>query len=102
MIHATVLYPGTGDERFDFDYYANSHMPMLANRFGEHCLGWSVDRVVDGPYVAVGHVLVDSMEGLNSTMEKHGEELMGDRVNWTDIEPVIVIADVVRDWSPSK
>ena len=95
MIQATVIYPRGEGTTFDFDYYLNNHMPMLAERFGEHCLQWSIDKMAEGPYVSIAHIQIDSWDGLNEVMGKHEAELMGDRVNWTDIEPIIVFGEVI-------
>ena len=45
MNRVTILYPKTEGASFDLDYYSTSHMPLLAERLGDHCKGWGVDKV---------------------------------------------------------
>jgi uncharacterized protein (TIGR02118 family) len=95
MNRVTILYPKTEGASFDLDYYCNSHMPLLATRLGDNCKGWGVDKVVSGPFEAIGWALVDDMDGFNGAMKEHGAEIMGDVANYTTIQPTLVIGDVV-------
>jgi uncharacterized protein (TIGR02118 family) len=95
MNRVTILYPTTEGASFDLDYYTTSHMPMLAEKLGDHCKGWGVDKVVSGPFEAIGWALVDDMDGFNGAMKEHGAEIMGDVANYTTIQPTLVIGDVV-------
>ncbi|MGH9134837.1 MAG: EthD family reductase [Ilumatobacteraceae bacterium] len=94
MNRVTILYPTTEGAKFDLDYYCNSHMPLFAKSLGEHCKGWGVDKVVNGPYEAIGWALVDGLDGFNAAMKEHGAEIMGDVANYTTIQPTLVIGEV--------
>jgi uncharacterized protein (TIGR02118 family) len=95
MNRVTILYPKTEGASFDLDYYTTSHMPLLASRLGDNCKGWGVDKVVSGPFEAIGWALVDDMDRFNGAMKEHGAEIMGDVANYTTIQPTLVIGDVV-------
>lgn len=95
MIRVTLLYPKTDDSTFDMDYYTSSHMPMFAAAFGDSCTGWGADQIVSGPYECVAWVTVESMEAFRATMTEHGGPVKADVPNYTNVEPVMAIGNVV-------
>jgi uncharacterized protein (TIGR02118 family) len=103
MIRVSVLYPQTAGKRFDFDYYAQRHMALVATRLKEHgFVRFEVDRGVasgapgsPAPFLAVGHVYMQSLEGFQRGMGAHGKELLDDIPNYTDIAPQIQISEIV-------
>ena len=94
MHRVTILYPTGDDATFDLDYYCNKHMPLLSERLGDACKGWGVDKVVSGPYQAIGWALVDSLDAFNAAMGEHGAEIMADVPNYTNVSPQLVIGEV--------
>jgi uncharacterized protein (TIGR02118 family) len=103
MIRVSVYYPNEQGKKFDFDYYVQRHMALVRERLKDFGVTRTeVDRGVAGgapkspaPYVAVGHVYVDSLEGFQKGMAAHGAEIMGDIPNYTDLRPQIQISEVV-------
>ncbi len=101
MIKVHVLYPNTPGVRFDMAYYVDRHMPMVQAKIGAACTGYTVDAGMAGgapgqaaPFVAVGTLLVTSVEAFGAAMGEHGAEIMGDIPNYTDAQPVIQISEV--------
>jgi uncharacterized protein (TIGR02118 family) len=47
------------------------------------------------PFAAIGHLYFDRVEQFQSGMAKHGQEIMGDIPNYTNIEPVMQISEIV-------
>ena len=102
MIKVSVMYPYQAGARFDHDYYANRHMPLLKQRMGGHCLYYTVDRGLAGgdpgsppTYVAMCHVFCDSVESFQQGFGPHAAELLADISNYTDLQPVLQISEVV-------
>ena len=102
MIKVSVMYPYQAGARFDHDYYANRHMPLLKQRMGGHCLYYTVDRGLTGgepgstpTYVAMCHVFCDSVESFQLGFGPHAAELLADISNYTDLQPVLQISEVV-------
>ena len=69
MIRVSVLYPNEAEKKFDHDYYANQHLPLVKELLGETLLRAEVDRGVGSaepgapaPFVAVGHLTFDSLD----------------------------------------
>jgi uncharacterized protein (TIGR02118 family) len=94
MYRISILYPKTEGTTFDHDYYTASHMPMLADRLGDNCTGWGADKVIDGPFEAIGYVHVGDLGAFGATMTEHGAEILGDVPNYTGITPQLVVSEV--------
>jgi uncharacterized protein (TIGR02118 family) len=61
--------------------------------------GISVDQGIGlpgspAPYLAVGHLLFDSMEDLQAALDTHGPALMADIPNYTNSRPAIQVSEV--------
>ncbi len=103
MIRMSVMYPGGAGKKFDLDYYANTHMALVKNRWGGMGLvKVEVDKGLGGgapgsaaPFVAVGHVYFASMDDLQKATKAHGKELFADVPNFTDITPSVQISEIV-------
>ncbi|HEY2834626.1 MAG TPA: EthD family reductase [Sporichthyaceae bacterium] len=102
MIKVSVFYPHSDGAAFDMDYYQNKHIPMVAELTGDACKGTAIDSGLAGgapgqppTYVAVGHLLFDSVEAFQGAFGPHAAQIMGDIPNYTAIAPVIQISKVV-------
>jgi uncharacterized protein (TIGR02118 family) len=101
MIKYTVMYPFSAQGRFDHDYYRDTHLPLLANRLGSACKGYSAGKglssVLDGAppiYEAMCDVFFESIEAFQTAFAPHAAELRGDIANFTDITPVRQFSEV--------
>ena len=94
MFRIAILYPKTEGCSFDHGYYKETHMPMVASKLGVNCTSWGVDQVIDGPFEAIGYLIVDDVAGFGGTMAEHGAEIMGDIPNYTTIAPQVVVSQI--------
>ena len=101
MIKFSIFYPNEEGKKFDMDYYINSHIPMIQEKLGGAVKGGSVDQGLAGgtpdspaTYVAMGHMLFDSVEELQSAFGPHAETIMADIPNYTNIQPIFQISEV--------
>jgi uncharacterized protein (TIGR02118 family) len=101
MIKVSVMYPRDPDSKFDMTYYLNSHVPLVLQRLGSAVKGVAVEEGLGGmqpesppAYVAMGHVLFESVEAFQKSFAPHAEELLGDIPNYTNIQPTIQISEV--------
>jgi uncharacterized protein (TIGR02118 family) len=101
MIKVSVLYPNEEGKKFDMEYYLNSHIPMLQEKLGAALKGGAVEQGLSGvepgspaTYVAMGHLLFDSVEAFQSAFGPHSEAIMADIPNYTDVQPTIQISEV--------
>lgn len=102
MIKVSVLYPNGDGKNFDMEYYLNSHVPLVAKTLGDALKGASYDKGVAGgepgseaPYVAIANLFFNSMGEFGEAFSTGAPILMGDLPNFTNIEPVIQINEVV-------
>jgi uncharacterized protein (TIGR02118 family) len=101
MIKVSVLYPNEEGKKFDMDYYLKSHIPMVQGKLGAALKGGAVEQGLSGAepgssatYVAMGHLLFDSVEAFQNAFGPHAETIMADVPNYTDIQPVFQISEV--------
>ncbi|MCW3006656.1 MAG: ethyl tert-butyl ether degradation protein EthD [Solirubrobacterales bacterium] len=102
MIRVSVMYPSGDGSTFDHDYYRERHMPLVAELMGDALKGTAIDRGLAGgapgeppTYVTVGHMTFDAVEDFQAGMAEHGEQILGDIPNYTNITPVLQINEIV-------
>ena len=102
-IKVTVLYPSGDGKKFDMDYYTKKHFPLLKSLFGEALKATAIDKGLAGgapgtpiPFVAVGYLYFDSLTDFQNGMKANGDKIRADIPNYTDIQPIIQISEVVQ------
>jgi uncharacterized protein (TIGR02118 family) len=99
MIRVTVLYPKTSESHFDMDYYLNKHTPMVIDRLMPLGLvRLEVDEGLNGlsptqpaAYAVIAYLVFENVEALQTGLAAHGAEIMGDIINYTNVQPQIQI-----------
>jgi uncharacterized protein (TIGR02118 family) len=91
MIKVSVMYPHKPGMRFDHDYYRTKHLPLIKARMGAALKYYTIDKgLADGEgkplgaYVAMCHLLCDSVDEYQSSFGPHAQEIRGDIRNFTD------------------
>jgi uncharacterized protein (TIGR02118 family) len=104
VIKVSVLYPYRPDARFDMDYYCDSHMPLVQSKLKPALRGMAVDKGLGGgdpgskpAYVAIGHLLFDSVAEFQEAFASNADAILSDIPNYTDIEPQLQISEVMLD-----
>jgi len=104
MIKISILYPNTPNAGFDMGYYIDMHIPLSIELFSAHPVikGVSVERGLggvmpgtDAAYIVMCHFLFIAAEDFMAAFMPHAAVLQGDMPNYTDIEPVIQISEVL-------
>ena len=103
MVIVTVMYPLKPKSRFDLDYYTTKHMPLVRARWAP-CGMQEATAVkgLPGPGGAAptyGYMAVlrfGSPAGVQDALAKHGREVMGDVPNFTDVQPIVQVSEVVE------
>ena len=104
MIKISILYPNNKDSRFNMRYYIDTHMPLSIGLLSTHSgfRGVSVERGLggampgtDAAYIAMCHYLFNSTEDFMAAFTPHASVLQGDMSNYTDIEPIIQVSEVL-------
>jgi uncharacterized protein (TIGR02118 family) len=77
-------------------------MPLVAARMGSTCLRYTVDKGLAGgapgspaTYVGMCHIYCESVESFQAGFGPHAAEILGDIPNYTDLQPVLQISEVV-------
>lgn len=102
MIKVSVMYPFEAGARFDHDYYRDKHMPLVKARMGDALRSYTVDKGLSGgapgsapTYVGMCHLFCDSVETFQAGFGPHAKEILADIPNYTDLQPVMQISEVV-------
>jgi uncharacterized protein (TIGR02118 family) len=102
MIKVSVVYPNSEGKKFDMDYYCNIHVPMVGALLGSALKGATVEKGLGGgapgspaPYAGMGNMYFNSVEEFGNAFGSNAEKIMGDLPNFTDIEPVIQVSEVM-------
>lgn len=103
MIKVTILYPSGDGNTFDMEYYADKHMPMIEELFGESLKELEIDEGIGGgapqepsPYLAIGYLYFDKLSDYENAFETNSEKILGDIPNYTNVRPVIQVSKVIR------
>jgi uncharacterized protein (TIGR02118 family) len=103
MIKVSVLYPSGDDATFDHQYYLDRHIPMVADLLGEKLKNVTVDRGLGGgapgaapPYLAMAHLVFDSVEDFQGAMGPHSEQIGGDVPNYTNTTAIVQISEIAK------
>ena len=99
MVKVSVMYPNGPAAKFDMHYYLSSHMPMVERTLGAAMKGMAVEEGLGGippgtpaPFLALGHLLFDSVEDFGAAFAQHGAAIQADIPNYTNTQPVIQIS----------
>lgn len=102
MIKVSVMYPFQAGARFDHAYYRDRHMPLVKARMGDALRSYTVDKGMSGgapgsdpTYVGMCHLFCDSVESFQAGFGPHAKEILADIPNYTDLQPVMQISEVV-------
>ena len=101
MIKVSVFYPNDPGSKFDMAYYLNKHMPMVQQKLSGALRGASVEQGLGGmqpgsppTYLAMGHLLFDSVEAFQQAFGPHAPAIVGDIPNYTNTQPTIQVSEV--------
>ncbi len=95
-----VIYPVSGDSTFDHAYYAATHMALVQEHMGPH-----IDRVLvtkglaGGPelpagFHAIATIIFADQSAMGAAMKASGP-VMADVANFTNIQPQVLIGEVI-------
>jgi uncharacterized protein (TIGR02118 family) len=96
------MYPNDGG-RFDMDYYINKHMALVHKLLDPYGLVRAeVDKGIGtaepgapAPYVAVAHLIFNSVEDIQKGLGAHDPDLAADVPNYTEIKPQFQISEII-------
>jgi uncharacterized protein (TIGR02118 family) len=102
MIKVSVLYPYSEGKKFDLEYYSNNHLSLLKDSLGAALKSFSIESGLGGllpgspaPFVAIINMYFDTLQSFQQSFGPNVNALMADLPNFTDIEPVAQISEVV-------
>ena len=101
MIKLSVMYPEQPGKKFDFAYYQDKHFDLVRRTWGGLVKDVYVTRGLAGgapgtppTYRVMAHISFASMDDLQQAIAK-GSALFADIPNFTDIQPVVQVSEVL-------
>lgn len=101
-IKVSVLYPSGEGKHFDMEYYSKKHVALLGTLLGDAIIGATVENGLGGaapgeaaPFAAMGNLYFESMDSFQKSFGPHAQAIMADVPNYTNIEPIMQISEVV-------
>ena len=103
MTVISVFYPASPEATFAFDYYLDTHIPLVQQRLNP--LGLEEVRVLRGssaadgaapPYLLIALLSFTSLEAFQAAVAAHGPEIFADIPNFTNLQPVIQVNEALR------
>ncbi len=102
-IKIMIMYPNEEGKNFDMEYYTAKHMPMVAQLFGEPLRAYTIDKGISGrtaddptPFVAIGVFYFDQLSDYENAFGSNAEKILNDIPNYTNIQPMVQIGEVVK------
>lgn len=95
-----VLYPVAPGTSFDYDYYAETHMALVAKHMAPFAVSvQAVKGLAGGPdappeFYAVATMLFESQEKLQAAMAGAGP-VTADIPNYTNTKPQLLVGEVI-------
>jgi uncharacterized protein (TIGR02118 family) len=101
MVRVSVMYPSGDNVTFDLDYYLKKHIPMVQESLGSALKGVEVDSGLAGrlpgsppPYVAIAHLVFDSVEAFQNSMGPYAEKFAADVPNYTNTSGDLQVSEI--------
>lgn len=99
MTTISVIYPRSSGATFDFEYYEQTHLPLVASRWrdaglvgAEALRGISTPDGSEAAFLAIALIRFQSPEHLREALTgEHAAEVMSDIANFTNIQPVLQV-----------
>ncbi len=102
MVIVSVMYPASAGAKFDMDYYRKTHLPLVHARWDDGGLRelkvlTGVGAPGGGPstYSVIALLTFDSAAAVDQAVARHGAEIIGDIVNFSNVQPVIQVNNVL-------
>jgi uncharacterized protein (TIGR02118 family) len=101
MTKVSVLYPNGEGHTFDLEYYTEKHLPMVGGLLGDTLKGTAMEKGLAGPansptaYLVMSHLYYDSVAAFEASFGPNAEKIMADIPNFTNVQPIIQISEVM-------
>src|SRR6476620_1819533 len=103
MTKVAVLYPAGEGKTFNWEYYISKHVPMVKSLLGNSLKAVTFDKGIAGrttdspaPYVAMFFMYFESVSAYQAAFGPNAEKIRNDIPNYTNIQAIVQISEVVE------
>ncbi|MFY0592324.1 EthD family reductase [Roseivirga sp.] len=103
MVKVTLLYQNGEGKTFDMEYYEKKHMPLVAELLGSAMKYYKIDKGIGGrtpnepvPFLGIGYLYFNKLSDYQEAFGPHAQQIIGDIPNFTNIQPILQISEVVE------
>jgi len=103
MIKVTVLYPKVAGKTFDYDYYKNVHIPLAIRLLGPAIRSVTVECALEPgapwpspAFFVIAGFVCETVEAYTQALVPHMNRLQEDVANFTNVEAIIQVSDIVE------
>ncbi|WP_417700415.1 EthD family reductase [Pseudophaeobacter sp.] len=95
-----VIYPISEGTTFDYGYYSQTHIKLVAEHMGPHIEKTLVTKGVAGgpdlppPFYAIATITFADQAAMGAALKGAGP-VMADLPNFTNVQPQMLIGDVI-------
>lgn len=109
LIKISIMYPYAEGKTFNMEYYETKHMPMVAAFLGSNLVKYTIEKGLSGgapdqplPFIAVGIFYVKDLSEYQAAIVPNINAIRADIANYTNIVPVILVSEVVKQFLRTK
>jgi uncharacterized protein (TIGR02118 family) len=103
MFKVSVTYLNGDGKTFEWNYYLNKHVPLVKNLLGDSLKVVTIDKGLTGgapespaPYLAVFNMYFETVSAFQNSFGPNAEKIRNDIPNYTNIQPVVQISEVIE------
>ncbi len=96
-----VIYPVSDGKKFDYAYYADTHMKIVDQHIGPHLQSIVVTKGLSGgpdvpaPFFAIATMTFADQAAMDTAMQA-ARPALDDIPNFTNVQPQVLIGEVLR------
>ena len=103
MIKISVFYPAAEGKTFNWEYYTGKHVPMVKSLLSNSVKLITFDKGVAGrtpgspaPYVTMFFMYFENLAAYQKSFGPNAEKIRNDIPNYTNIQPIVQISEIVE------
>ena len=103
MTTISVIYPRSAGATFDYEYYEETHLPLVVSRWrdaglvgAEALRGVSAADGTEAAFFAMAFIRFETLDQFRAAVAgEHASEILGDIANFTSVQPMMQVNEII-------